>query len=98
MTVAGRDNISPLWVILKKITLNWIRLQWVIVAEDLAVCEVYVSRSHSWCKQRNFPIEEGKSNDDVMNLDNTHRVQNSIVERQRPGEILRKLRIQFAQR
>ena len=45
-------------------------------------------------KQRISLIGECKSNDEVMNLDFIHSVQDPIVEQQRPGEILSKLRIQ----
>ena len=91
-TVVGRENISPIRLILKKMTFNWTRLQCVIMTEDLQDLRIYKAR---WCKQRNFPIGECKSIDGFMNLDFTHSVQDSIIEWQHPGEILSKPRIQW---
>ena len=47
VTVLGMENISPVRLILKKMTLNWTWLQCVIVAEDFTVCEVYVFIRHA---------------------------------------------------
>ena len=48
-----------------------------------------------WCKQRNSPTGECKSNDGPMNQEYPHSVQGPIVERQNPGGIPRKPRIQW---
>ena len=47
------------------------------------------SRIHKarWCKQRNSPTEECKSNDGLMNQDYPYSIQEPIAERQRPGDI-----------
>ena len=53
------------------------------------------SRIHKacWCKQRNSPTGECKSNDGLMNQENPHSIQESIAERQHPGDIPSKQRI-----
>ena len=48
-----------------------------------------------WCKRRNSPIGECKSNDGLMNQEHPHNVQEPITERQRPGDIPSKPRIQW---
>ena len=47
------------------------------------------SRIHKarWCKQRNSPAGEYKSNDGPMNQVNPHSIYAPIVEHQRPGDI-----------
>ena len=52
-------------------------------------------RKACWCKQRNSPTGECKSNDGLMNQEYPHSVQGLIVEQQRPGDIPRKPRIQW---
>ena len=47
-----------------------------------------------WCKRRNYPIGECKSNDRLMNQEPRNSVQKPIAEPQRPGHIPRKPRIQ----
>ena len=47
-----------------------------------------------WCERRNSPIE-CKSNDGLMNQEHSHSVQKPIAERQQPGDILSKPRIQW---
>ena len=53
------------------------------------------SRIHKarWCKQRNSPTGECKSNDGFMNQDYPHSIHEPIAERQRPGDIPGKPRI-----
>ena len=53
------------------------------------------SRIHKarWCKQRNSPNGECKSNDGLMNHDYPHSIHEPIAERQRPGDIPSKPRI-----
>ena len=63
---------------------------YVIVAEDLTICKVYVSIKNAGTNN-NIPIKEHKSIDGVMNLDYTQ-----SVEQQRLGEILSKPRIQWS--
>ena len=46
-----------------------------------------------WCKWRNSPTGECKSNDGLMNEEYPHSVQEPIAERQRPGDIPCKPRI-----
>ena len=48
-----------------------------------------------WCKQRNSPTGECKSNDGLMNQEYSHSVQEPIGERQHPGGIPNKPRIQW---
>ena len=50
ISVAERENVSPIRLILKKTTLNWTRLQCVIAAEDLTVYKVYISIRHAGAK------------------------------------------------
>ena len=47
VTVEGRENISHIRLILKKMTLNWTQLLHVIVPEDLTFCKVYISIRHT---------------------------------------------------
>ena len=95
MTVAERENISPVRLILKKTTLNWARLH----VTDRRFNGLEGLRIHKarCCQQRNFPVGKYKSFDGLMNLDYTLSVQDSIVEGQRPGEIINKPRIQWPQ-
>ena len=53
------------------------------------------SRIHKarWCKQRNSPTGECKSNDGLMNQDYPHSIYEPIAEHQRPGDIPSKPRI-----
>ena len=55
------------------------------------------SRIHKvrWCKQRNSPTGECKSNDGLLNQDYPHSIHGPIAERQRPGDIPNKPRIQW---
>ena len=46
-----------------------------------------------WCKQRNSPTGESKSNDGLMNQEYPHSVQEPIGERERPVDIPSKPRI-----
>ena len=48
-----------------------------------------------WCKRRNSPIGECKSNDGLMNQEHSHSVQEPIAERQCPGDISSQPRIQW---
>ena len=48
-----------------------------------------------WCKQRNSPNGECKSNDGLMNQEHPHNIQEPIAEQQRPGDITSKPRIQW---
>ena len=47
-----------------------------------------------WCKRRNYPTGECKSNDGLMTQEYPHCVQELIAERQRPVDITSKPRIQ----
>lgn len=47
-----------------------------------------------WCKQRNSPIEECKSNDGFMNQEHPHSIKDPIAERKWPGDFPSKPRIQ----
>ena len=53
------------------------------------------SRIHKarWCKQRNSPTGECKSNDGPINQDYPHNIHEPIAERQHPEDILGKPRI-----
>ena len=48
-----------------------------------------------WCKRRNSPTGEYRSNDGLMNQEYPHSVQEPIAERQCPGDIPSKPRIQW---
>ena len=52
-----------------------------------------IHKAH-WCKQRNSPTGECKSNDGLMNQEYPYRVQVPTAERQHPGDIPSKPRNQ----
>ena len=51
-----------------------------------------IHKAH-WCKRRNSPTGECKSNDGLMNQEYSHSVQEPIGERQRPRDVPSKPRI-----
>ena len=85
MSVAGRENISPIILALTLTNWIWTRLQLVSAAVNLTACEGYESTRHGECK----------SNDGLMNQEYPHSIQEPIVELQRPGDIPSKPRIQW---
>ena len=87
MSVAGRENISP--ILLAHTVTIWmcIPLQHVIAAENSTACEDHESTRHAWFEERNSPAGECKSNDGPMNQVYPHSIHEPIADHQRPGDI-----------
>ena len=79
MTVAGRENISPIRLIFKRNNLKLSPASTCDCSRFDGLRGLHILKAH-WCKQHNFLIGECKSIDRVMNLDYTNSIQDPIAE------------------
>ena len=93
MSVAGRENISP--ILLAPTVTIWIctRLQHVIAVENSTACEEHESTRRAGAKNRNSPAGECKSIDGPMSQVYPHSIHKPIADHQHPGDIFCKPRI-----